>query len=70
MDAAWVYATAYGARCEHSDAQLVSRVQKHRSPTAATVACSRATATSYSREATPQVSSVGAGGSPLSSASF
>jgi hypothetical protein len=22
IDAAWVYATAYGARCEHSDAQL------------------------------------------------
>jgi hypothetical protein len=22
VDAAWVYATAYGARCEHSDAQL------------------------------------------------
>jgi hypothetical protein len=22
IDAAWVYATAYGARCEHSDVQL------------------------------------------------
>ena len=22
LDAAWVYATAYGARCEHSDARL------------------------------------------------